>query len=81
VSWSLLTVHITSAIALQLMHGLYNGQQRHLTLKRTPKIIFQKCLDFVFQKTFTMCSGLHNPDKGYFWYFDRAREKQEWWEK
>ena len=30
VSWSLLTVHITPTIALQLMQGLYNGQQRDL---------------------------------------------------
>ena len=42
VSWSLLTVHITPAIALQLMRGLYNGQQRPLTSKKTPKFRFQK---------------------------------------
>jgi len=33
VSWSLLTVHTTSAIAFQLMRGSYNGQQRPLTSK------------------------------------------------
>jgi len=34
VSWSLLTAHMISAIALQLMRGSYNGQQRPLTSKK-----------------------------------------------
>jgi len=38
VSWSLLTVHRTHAIALQLMQGLYNGQQRSLTSKKNTKL-------------------------------------------
>jgi len=37
VSWSLLTVHTTLAIALQLMRGSYNGQQRPLTSKKNTK--------------------------------------------
>jgi len=37
VSWSLLTVHTTPAIALQLMRGSYNGQQRPLTSKKEIK--------------------------------------------
>jgi len=43
VSWSLLAVHITPAIVLQLMWGLYNSQQKPLTSKKTPKITFRKC--------------------------------------
>ena len=40
VSWSLLTVHTTHLIALQLqlMWGLYNGQQRPLTSKKDTKL-------------------------------------------
>ena len=37
VSWSLLTVHTNPAIALQLMWGSYNGQQRPLTSKEDTK--------------------------------------------
>jgi len=37
VSWSLLTVHTTSAIALQLKRGSYNGQLRPLTSKKDTK--------------------------------------------
>jgi len=37
VSWSLVTVHTTSATALQLMRGLYDGQQRPLTSKKDTK--------------------------------------------
>ena len=37
VSWSLMTVHTTPAIALQLMWGSYNGQQRPLTSKNDTK--------------------------------------------
>jgi len=37
VSWSLLTAHTTPAIALQLMRGSYNGQQRPLTSKKDTK--------------------------------------------
>jgi len=37
VSCSLLTVHTTPAIALQLMRGSYNGQQRPLTSKKDTK--------------------------------------------
>jgi len=54
VSWSLLIVHITPAIALQLMRKLYNGQQRPLTSKKTQKIIYRYCLDFVIRKTLTI---------------------------
>ena len=38
VSWSLLTAHTTPAIALQLMRGSYNGQQRPLTSKKDRNI-------------------------------------------
>jgi len=37
VSWSLLTGHIIPAIALQLIRGLYDNQQRPLTSKQTQK--------------------------------------------
>jgi len=37
VSWSLLTAHTTPAIALRLMRGSYNGQQRPLTSKKDTK--------------------------------------------
>jgi len=37
VSWSPSTVHTTPAIALQLMWGLYSGQQRPLTSKKDTK--------------------------------------------
>ena len=37
VSRSLLTAHTTPAIALQLMRGSYNGQQRPLTSKKDTK--------------------------------------------
>ena len=80
VSWSLLTVHTTPAIDLQLMLGLYNSQQRPLTSKKTPKILYRKCPGFVFQKSLTIWFGLHNPDQGYFWFICRVREKQTGWE-
>jgi hypothetical protein len=37
VSWSLLTVPMNPAIALQLVWGSYNGQQRPLTSKKDTK--------------------------------------------
>jgi hypothetical protein len=37
VSWSLLIVHMNPAIALQLVWGSYNGQQRPLTSKKDTK--------------------------------------------
>ena len=46
VSWSMLTAHTTPAIALQLMRGSYNGQQRPLTSKKDAKYSFHICLDF-----------------------------------
>jgi len=50
VSWLLLTVHTTPAIALQLMCGSYNGQQRPLTSKKDTKISYRQCPDFSFRK-------------------------------
>jgi len=38
VSFSVLTAHTTPAIALQLMRGLYNGQQKPLTSKKDTKV-------------------------------------------
>jgi len=57
VSWSLLTVHMTPAIALQLMRGLYNGQQRPLTSKKDTKIPFRCCLDFTIRNALTIWFG------------------------
>ena len=54
VSWSLLTVHMTPAIALQLMRGLYNGQQRPLTSKKDTKILFRRCPDFKIWSALTI---------------------------
>jgi len=51
VSWSLLTAHTTPAIALQLMWGSYNGQQRPLTTKKDTKYPYRICPDFIFQNT------------------------------
>jgi len=50
VSRSLLTVHMNPAIALQLVWGSYNSQQRPLTSKKDTK------------KHITFWSGLWNPD-------------------
>jgi len=50
VSWSLLTVHIIPVIALHLMRGLYDGQQRPLTSNKTQKITICKFLDFFTSK-------------------------------
>jgi len=56
--WSLLTVHTTPAIALQLMRGSYNGQQRLLTSKKDTKfhsvcvrILFSGISNNLVQKT------------------------------
>jgi len=49
VSWSLLTTHTTPAIALQLMRGSYNGQQRPLTLKKDTKFHIV-CVQVLFFK-------------------------------
>jgi len=38
VSWSLLIVYTTPAIALHLMRGLYDDQQRSLTSKKDTKV-------------------------------------------
>jgi len=54
VSWSLLTVHIIYAIALQLMQGLYDGQQRPMTSNTTLKIIVQINSDFIIRKMLTI---------------------------
>jgi hypothetical protein len=81
VSWSLLTAHTTPAIALQLMRGSYNGQQRPLTSKKDTKYADRIWPDFIFRKLLTIWSGKHNPDQGYFWNFCRAREKGIGWEK
>jgi len=80
-SWSLLTVHIIPAIALQLMQGLYNGQQRHLTSKKTKKITVQKFLDFIFRKMLTIWFGLYNLNQWYLCLFGRVRENAAGWEK
>jgi len=58
VSWSLLTVHTTPTIALQLMWRSYNGQQRPLTSKKDTKfhivgvrILFSGNTNNLVQKT------------------------------
>jgi len=53
-SWSLLTVHMTPAIALQLMRGSYNGQQGPLTSKQDTKISYRRCPDFKIRKSITI---------------------------
>jgi len=73
VSWSLLIVHITPAIALQLMRELYNGQQRPLTSKKTQKTLDHNFLNFVFWKMLTIWFGLYYPDQGYLCLFCKAR--------
>jgi len=62
VSWSLLTVHTTSAIALQLMWGLYNGQHRTLTLKIDTKNFISTMSEFYFSETLTIWFGKYNPN-------------------
>jgi len=42
--------HSYPAIALQLMRGSYNGQQRPLTSKKDTKYSYRICPDFIFQK-------------------------------
>jgi len=81
VSWSLLTVHMNPAIALQLVWGSYNGQQRPFISKKDTKKHITSSPEFVFRIVLTICSGLYNPDQGYFWKFCRAREKAAGWEK
>jgi len=54
VSWSLLTVHRTPAIALQLMHELYNSQQRPLTSNKDTKTPYRFRPDFSFRKPLTI---------------------------
>jgi len=66
VSWSLLTVHTTHAIALQLMRKLYNGQQRPLTSKKDTKISYPFGLGFIIRKSLTIWFWKYNPDQGYF---------------
>jgi len=51
VSWSLLIVHTNPAIALQLMRGSYNGQQRPLTSKKVTKF-HSVCFRIVFSENF-----------------------------
>ena len=80
VSWSLLTIHTNPAIALQLVRGSCNGQQRPLTSKKDTKF-HSICFRIVFSRTLTIRFGKHNPDQGYFWNFYRAREKGAGWEK
>jgi len=68
VSWSLLTVHTTPAIALQLMRGLYNCQQRPLTSKKDTKF-HSVCARIYFPESLTIWFGKWNSDQGYFWNF------------
>jgi len=66
------------AIALQLMRGLYNGQQRALTSKETQKITVRKFSDFIFRNMLTIWFGLYNLNKGNLCHFCRARENAAW---
>jgi len=45
-SWSLLTIHIISAIALQFMRGFYKGQQRPLTSNTTHDMVVHLISNF-----------------------------------
>jgi len=80
VSWSLLTAHTTPAIALQLMRGLYNSQQRPLTSKKDTKVhivcvrilVFGNNNNLVWKTKF---------GPGVLLKFCRAREKAIGWEK
>jgi len=74
VSWSLLTVDTNPAIALQLMRGLYNDQQRILTSKKYIKFHIV-CFRIGFFGNCTIMFGKHNPDQKYFWNFCRTHEK------
>jgi len=63
------------AIALQLVWGSYNSQQRPFTSKKDTKKHITSGPKFVFRIALTICSGLYNLDHGYFWKFYRARQK------
>jgi len=80
VSWSLLAAYTTRAIALQLMRGSYNGQQRPLTSKKDTKFHIV-CFRILFSEILTIWFGKRNPDKGYYWNFCGAREKAAGWKK
>jgi hypothetical protein len=77
----LLTVPMNPAIALQLVWGSYNGQQRPLTSKKDTKKHITFGPEYVFRKSLAILSGLYNPDQRYIWNFCRAREKVRGWEK
>jgi len=80
VSWSLLTVHMNPAIALQLVWGSYNGQHRRFTSKKDRKKHITSGPEFVFRIALTICYGLYNSDQGY-WKFCRTHEKAVGWER
>jgi len=61
-----LTVHMNPAIALQLVWGSYNGQQRPFTSKKDTKKHITSGPKFVFLIALTIYSGLYNPDQRYF---------------
>ena len=76
VSWSMLTVHIAPAIALQLMRGVYNGQERPLISKKTPNHT-SKLSEFYFPELLTIWFGFHNPDQVYFCIFAAGARTEE----
>jgi len=80
VSWSLLTVHTTPAIALQLVRGLYDGQQRPLTSKKDTKvhIVFVRILFFGNTNNLVRKTKL---GPGVLLEFLQVREKTAGWEK
>jgi len=80
VSWSLLTTHTTSAIALKLMRVVYRSTKT-LDIKERHKIFISYLFEFYFPKTLTIWFGKRNPNQRYYWNFCRAREKATEWKK
>ena len=66
VSWSLLIVHMNPAIALQLVWGSYNGQQKLLTSKKDTKKHITSGPNLIVQISLTIWSGLYNLNQRYF---------------
>jgi len=80
VSWSLLTAHMTPAIALQLMRGSYNGQQRPLASKKDTKF-HSVCVWIWFSGNTNNLVRKTKSGPGVFLEFWRVCEKGARWEQ
>jgi len=80
VSWSLLTAHTTPAIALQLMRGSYNGQQRPLTSKKDTKFHIV-CVRILFSGNTNNLVRKTKSKPGVLLEFLQGAEKAARWEK